>query len=174
MPGSMPPDQAKPTMGRHCNHLPVTPWLTRLQPAPPLPTRLIMPDSSSPHPAKQTTTPMPSTGPQMPESSGSNEVDCLNNQPAGSQSSPALSPLMGRCLSSRNARTVTPGRHCNHLPVTSLAHKIAHSFMVPKQQRQQPANQPTLGEHCLATGNNTGIRGLLPSINEVVALDTVA
>ena len=30
------------------------------------------------------------------------------------------------------------------------------------------------GEHCLATGNNTGIRGLLPSINEVVALDTVA
>ena len=73
------------TPGRHRNHLPVTPWLTRLQPALPLPTRLIMPDSSSPHTAKQTTTPMPSTGPQMPESSGSNEVDCLNNQPAGSQ-----------------------------------------------------------------------------------------
>ena len=28
-------------------------------------------------------------------------------------------------------------------------------------------------EHCLAPGNNTGIRGLLPSINEVVMLDTI-
>ena len=34
--------------------------------------------------------------------------------------------------------------------------------------------QPEGGEHCLAPGNNTGIRGLLPSINVVVALDTVA
>ena len=100
MPGSMPPDQAKPTTkqpasmhtcspvmsptmgrclssrnaqtvtpGRHHTQLLVAPWLTRLQPASALPTRLIMPDSDSPHPAKQTTTPMPSTGHQMPESS---------------------------------------------------------------------------------------------------------
>ena len=34
----------------------------------------------------------------------------------------------------------------NTIASDSLAHKIAHSLMVPKQQQQQPANQPTLGE----------------------------
>ena len=104
------------------------------------------------------------------------------NQPAPKLACPVT--LNGKMFVVTKCSDSDTGPPLQSLASDSLAHKIAHSFMVPKQQRQQPANQPTLGEdagfsqrggeHCLAPGNNTGIRGLLPSINEVVALDTVA
>ena len=65
--------------------------------------------------------------------------------------SPALSPIMGRCLSPQNAQTVTPGRHCTELLVAPwLARLQLHDccqdprmqMMLAVQQVPPPA-QPT-------------------------------
>ena len=61
--------------------------------------------------------------------------------------SPALSPIMGRCLSSRNAQTATPGRHRTQLLVAPwLACKIAVTFLAYWL--------PTTASHPAPTANN--------------------
>ena len=66
------------------------------------------------------------------------------NQPAPKLACPVT--LNGKMFVVTKCSDSDTGPPLQSLASDSLAHKIAHSFMVPKQQRQQPANQPTLGE----------------------------
>ena len=109
----------------------------------------------------------------MPGSMLPHQAKQANNQTASMHtSSPALSPIMGRCLSSQNAQTVTPGRHrtqllvalgsqdCSQPPSSVIADKThdAQQATPPTQPNNPPSTEELLGivhEHVLEDEKNS-------------------